>query len=381
MNQRIPSETTSNPELSLIVPTYNEKENIVNLAERIHKSLSQYDYELIVVDDNSPDGTSALARSLADKYPIKVIVRINKRGLASAVVAGFNQARGEVIGVIDADLQHPPEAIPSLMEAIRGGADVAIGSRYIPGGGIEGWSVKREVISRMAKMLAIIFLPSIRGIKDPLAGFFLFKRNIITHSVLNPTGYKILLEVLVKGNALEVIEVPYVFRERERGKSNLTLREQLKFVKHLSRLAWFQGDIKKFLMFCLVGASGVLVNIGIFWLLTRIAGLYDLIALILALEVSILSNFALNDLWTFRDRRIDGIRSLVVRALKFNLVSIGAIGIYYAIYTPLTRIWDIYDLFALLLAIIAGLLWNFSLNFIWTWRIKSEREYARFKAI
>ena len=361
-------------ELSLISPTFNEKENITPLVERVHKALSKYSYELIVVDDNSPDGTSELAKSLSSKYPLKVIVRTSERGLASAVVAGFDQATGEVLGVIDADLQHPPEEIPALLEAIRGGADVAIASRYVEGGNIEGWSTKREIISKGAKLLATILLPSTREIKDPLAGFFLFKRKVIDGAVLTPTGYKILLEVLVRGNASQIAEVPYTFKERERGKSNLTIREQLNFLKHLSRLAWFDGDVKRFLKFCVVGTTGFGVNIGIFWLLTRIAGLrepYDLVALIIALEISILSNFALNDLWTFRDKRTGGLKALVVRAAKFNMVSAGAVAIYYAIYTPLTRLLGIYDLLALFFAILVGLVWNFMMNFLWTWRTKS----------
>jgi len=335
-------------ELSLIAPTYNEKENITPLVERVHKALSKYSYELIVVDDNSPDGTSELAKSLSSKYPLKVIVRMSERGLASAVVAGFDQATGQVLGVIDADLQHPPEAIPALLEAIREGADVAIASRYVEGGSIEGWSTKREVISKGAKLLATILLPSTREINDPLAGFFLFKRKVIDGVVLTPTGYKILLEVLVRGNASHIAEVPYTFKERERGKSNLTFREQLNFLKHLSR-----------------------------WLLTRLAHLYDLVALIIALEISILSNFALNDLWTFRDKRTGGLKALVVRAVKFNMVSAGAVAIYYAIYTPLTRFLGVYDLLALFFAVFVGLVWNFMVNFLWTWRTKSHSQISK----
>ncbi len=361
-------------ELSLISPTFNEKGNITPLVERVHKALSKYSYELIVVDDNSPDGTSELAKSLSSKYPLKVIVRTSERGLASAVVAGFDQATGEVLGVIDADLQHPPEEIPALLEAIRGGADVAIASRYVEGGNIEGWSTKREIISKGAKLLATILLPSTREIKDPLAGFFLFKRKVIDGAVLTPTGYKILLEVLVRGNASQIAEVPYTFKERERGKSNLTIREQLNFLRHLSRLAWFDGDVKRFLKFCVVGTTGFSVNLGFFWLLTRIAHLYDLVALIIALEISILSNFALNDFWTFRDKRTGGLKALVVRAVKFNMVSSGAVAIYYAVYTPLTRLLEVYDLLALLFAVFVGLVWNFMMNFLWTWKTESKRQ-------
>jgi len=355
-------------ELSLISPTFNEKENIIPLVERVHKALSKYSYELIVVDDNSPDGTSELAKSLSSKYPLKVIVRTSERGLASAVVAGFDQATGEVLGVIDADLQHPPEEIPALLEAIRGGADVAIASRYVEGGSIEGWSAKREIISKGAKLLATILLPSLRKIKDPLAGFFLFKRKVIDGAVLTPTGYKILLEVLVRGNASQIAEVPYTFKERERGKSNLTLGEQLNFLRHLSRLAWFDGDVKRFLKFCVVGASGTLVYLGLLALFTEIGGLFYALSAALAYEISILNNFTWNELWTFRDRRASAGGSVLARVLRFNLVSLVGLGIHEAVLTFFTEVTDLFYILSAIIAIFCAVIWNFFANVKWTWR-------------
>ena len=366
------SQDESKIELSLIAPTYNEKENIVSLVERVHKALSTYNYELIVVDDNSPDGTFEVARSLSSQYPVRVIVRTNERGLASAVVAGFNEARGEIIGVIDADLQHPPEAIPTLIDSIRAGADVSIGSRYVEGGGMEGWGASRRIISKGATTIARIALASVRRIKDPLSGFFLFRKDIIEGTALTPKGYKILLEVLVRGRAEKVSEAPYIFRERERGESNLTLRQELDFIEHIIQLAWFEGDLKRFIKFCIVGATGFGVNMGGYWILTRLAELYDLAALIIALETSILSNFTLNELWTFRDKRTGGKKDVLIRMVKFNLVSVGAICIYYAIFIPFTRYLGIYDLLALLVAVFVGLVWNFSVNFVWTWKVRRQ---------
>ncbi len=355
-------------ELSLIAPTYNEKENITPLVERVHQALSKYSYELIVVDDNSPDGTSGVAQSLSSQYPLKVIVRTRQRGLASAAVAGFDQARGQVLGVIDADLQHPPEAIPALLEAIRGGADVAIASRYIEGGSIEGWSTKREVISKGARLLATILLPSTREIKDPIAGFFLFKRKVIDGAVLTPTGYKILLEVLVRGNASQIAEVPYTFKERERGKSNLTFREQLNFVKHLCRLAWFEGDIKRFVKFGMVGASGAGVNLGLLALFVQVAGMDEIVSVALSYEISILTNFMLNEIWTFRDRRVPGRKSLLIRAVKFNMVSLVGWAINLAVFSMVFKIAGIHYIVSEIIAIGAATLWNFFANVKWTWR-------------
>ena len=365
-------QSTSSPEVSLVVPTYNERENIAQLAERIHKALSGYSYELIVVDDNSPDDTSELAKNLSSKYPIRVIVRTNERGLASAVVAGFAQAKGEVIGVIDADLQHPPEFIPSLIKAVRDGADVAIASRYIKGGGIEGWTLKRKVISVGAKIPANILLSSARRIKDPLSGFFLFKKRVIDGATLSPTGYKILLEVLVRGKANRVVEVPYTFKERERGKSNLTAKEQINYLKHLSRLAWDDGGIKRFIKFCMVGASGTGVNLGLLAIFVEVAGMNEVWAQIPSYQISILTNFALNEFWTFSDRRTPGLRSFLIRALKFNLVSQVGWGINLGVYYVALKKAGIYYIVSQIIAIAVATMWNFSSNVIWTWRTKPK---------
>jgi len=366
------SQSSPNPELSLIVPTYNERENIVPLVERIHKSLFNYNYELIVVDDNSPDGTSELAKSLSSKYPVSVLVRTTERGLASAVVAGFNQAKGEVLGVIDADLQHPPEFIPDLLNAIRGGADVAIASRYIPGGGIEGWTLKRKIISKGAKLPANLLLSSARKIKDPLSGFFLFRRKVIDGAVLSPTGYKILLEVLARGNVSHVVEVPYTFKERERGKSNLTAKEQINYLKHLYRLAWDDGGIKRFLKFCVVGVSGAGVNLGFLALFVEVAGLNKVVAQIPSYEISILTNFALNEFWTFSDRRTPGLESFLMRALKFNLVSLVGWGINFAVYTLALKVAGINYIVSQVIAIAVAMMWNFFPNVAWTWKTKPK---------
>jgi len=361
-------------ELSLIVPTYCESQNIATLIERVHQSLSGYSYELVVVDDNSPDGTSEIANSLSQQYPVRVITRRNERGLASAVVEGFKQARGEILGVIDADLQHPPEVVPELLENVRSGADVVIASRYVEGGGSEGWSASRKIISKGSKLLAQVLLPSARGIKDPLSGFFLLRREVIDGVELSPTGYKILLEVLVKGKAREIAEVPYIFRVRERGTSNLTSGEGIRYLKHLTRLTGLQAGAMRFLKFGLVGLSGVLVNEGLLWLLTENLGLYYLLSAAIAVETAIITNFILNDIWTFRDRRTPGNRSLLGRGLKFNLVSLGGLGINIAILWTVTEVVGISYLISNLIGIAGATLWNYTINTLWTWRAKPSSE-------
>ncbi len=361
-------------ELSLIVPTYCESQNIATLIERVHQALSGYSYELVVVDDNSPDGTSEMANSLSQQYPVRVITRRNERGLASAVVEGFKQARGDILGVIDADLQHPPEVIPELLETVMSGADVVIASRYVEGGGSEGWSASRKIISKGSKLLAQVLLSSARGIKDPLSGFFLLRREVIDGVELSPTGYKILLEVLVKGKASEIAEVPYIFRVRERGTSNLTSGEGIRYLKHLNRLTGLQEGAMRFVKFGLVGLSGVLVNEGLLWLLTENFGLHYLLSDAIAVETAIITNFVLNDIWTFRDRRTPGNKSLLGRGLKFNLVSLGGFGINIAILWSFTEVVGINYLISNLIGIAGATLWNFTINTLWTWRVKPYSE-------
>lgn len=366
------SQSASNIELSLIAPTYNERENLVPLVETVHKVLAQYHYELVIVDDNSPDGTADLARSLSTQYPLKVIVRTSERGLASAVVRGFNEASGRVLCVIDADLQHPPEAIPDLLKAIDSGADVAIASRYIPGGGVEGWSTKRKVISRGATFLACLLLSSARKVRDPLSGFFLFRRDVIAGVDLAPTGYKILLEVLAKGHPTQVTEVSYTFRERERGESNLTFKEELSYLKHLGRLVWFEGHIKRFIKFCTVGASGTFVYMGLLALLTEVAGLFYILSSVLGYEISILNNYTWNELWTFRDRRAISGGSVLTRAIKFNVVSLFGLGIHAAVLAFFTEVVGLFYILSAVIAILSAMMWNFLINLRWTWRPQQD---------
>jgi len=223
--------------LSIIVPTYNEAENIRELIERIEASLKGLDFEVIVVDDSSPDGTAEIAEELGKAYGnVKVVKRPRKMGLASAVLEGMKTAKHELIAVMDADLQHPPELLPKLLERAREGHDVVVASRYVEGGGAEGWSFWRRLISRGATLLAHALLPQTRKVKDPLSGFFLLKKSVVEGVELNPTGYKLLLEVLVRGRYGSVVEVPYVFKARRRGRSKLGLKEVFDYVVFLFKL-------------------------------------------------------------------------------------------------------------------------------------------------
>ncbi len=354
--------------LSLIVPTYNEQDNIKPLVEKIAGVLSGNNYEIVFIDDNSTDDTVELASRLSPKYPVRVIVRRNERGLASAVAKGFRQAKGELLGVIDADLQHPPEVLIHLVQAIKDGADIAIASRYVPGGGIPHWGLVRRVISKGAVILAHLALPSTGSIRDPMSGCFMLNREVLKGANLNPTGYKILLEILIEGKFQKVTEVPYTFGNRNSGESKLIARQQIDYLMHLYSLMRRKGEITRFLKFCLVGASGVLVNEGLLWILKGFAGLPLLLSSAISIEASIISNFILNDRFTFRDRRLSGTRSFVQHLYRFNMVSLAGLVINMGLLWLLTNVFGIYYLLSNIISIAVVTLWNYLVNRSWTWK-------------
>ena len=214
------------------MPTYNEAGSLPLLVERLAKALAGHEWELVVVDDGSPDGTADLADGLGRTHPIRVVRRAGKAGLASAVVAGFAAARGDVLLVMDADLSHPPEVAPQLIAAIAGGADVAIGSRYVRGGGTQDWPLRRRVVSRVACLMGQVLVP----VRDSTSGFFALRRAVIDGVHLNPIGFKIGFEVLARGRYRKAVEVPYVFRDRELGKSKFGQREILEYVQQLGQV-------------------------------------------------------------------------------------------------------------------------------------------------
>jgi len=200
---------------------------------RLAAALAVSTWELIIVDDGSPDGTADLAESYADVHPVRVVRRPGKAGLASAVLAGFAKARGDVLVVMDADLSHPPEAVPRLALAIEEGADLAVGSRYVAGGGTEDWPLRRRVVSRAACLLGNVLVP----IRDCTSGFFAIRRSALDGVTLNPIGFKIGFEVMARAHYRNAVELPYVFRDRELGKSKFGRREVMQYLVQLGQVA------------------------------------------------------------------------------------------------------------------------------------------------
>lgn len=225
------------PQISVIVPTLNEASNLTPLAEQIATALSGRTYELLIVDDRSPDDTAEVCERLSARYPVRLLVRADpKDGLSGAVLYGMTYARGEILVVMDADLQHPPSALPALIAPVeRGEADFALGSRYAPGGSTgEAWTLWRRLNSRLAVLLA---RPLAGPVHDPMSGFFVLRRRTFSHGRrLTPLGYKIGLELMSKCPIGPVREVPIHFGVRTRGVSKLTVRERFRYLEHLSRL-------------------------------------------------------------------------------------------------------------------------------------------------
>jgi len=349
--------------LSLIIPTYNERDNLPILLERIHRTLGGIiNHEIIIVDDDSPDGTWAVAERLSQKFSniIKVIRRPRKMGLASAFLRGLNHAEGNLIGLMDADLQHPPELLPKMLNEVQVVADIAIASRYVHGGKVDGWLFHRRIVSRGATALAHLLLPKTKVIRDPMSGFFLLKREVIEGAQLNSQGFKMLLEILTKGNYGRVAEIPYTFKPRKHGRSKLSSKELWNYLKHLYRLMKDTKEHLRFYRFCVVGLSGVVINEIVLWFFTEILSLLYLISAIFSTELAIVNNFTWNEAWTFRDRVNDpSIKAALRRFLRFNLTGIGGIAVGLIVLATLTKFLRIHYLISNLFAICVIVLWNY----------------------
>jgi len=230
--------------ISIVIPTLDERESVKRLVpklEAVAKTLPVGSFECIFVDDDSKDGTqqAILDMRAGSAMPIFLVER-KVRGLATAVIEGFRHARGSIVGVIDADLSHPPELIPKMLGMLEG-ADIVVGSRHLPGGGVEEWPAHRRFFSRAASLCTLLLAPRVT---DPMSGYFFLRKEAIQGVTLSPVGYKILLEILVKGRYSKVAEVPYIFRNRDFGKSKLNWKVSAAYFWHLAKLhAWKLGHI------------------------------------------------------------------------------------------------------------------------------------------
>lgn len=295
------------PELTVIVPTYREAENLPELIERVFTATSCADIkaEMLVVDDNSGDGTEHICADMGKKYSVRLITRKEERGLATAVLCGIRESTTGFLIIMDADLSHPPEEIPNLVHHLRQGADFVIGSGCAQGGSRDPtWSLFQRLNSEVARLLA----RGLTTVNDPLSGYFAFPRRILTGvPQLSPVGYKIGLEILAKANCRKVVEIPMAFFDRQRGESKLTLRERLLYLRHLRRLYRFRfSRSAEIVQFGAVGISGTGVDLTFFLTLTYLLGVHHQISRALSFIIAASWNWFLNRWFTFvggRDRK------------------------------------------------------------------------------
>ncbi len=379
--------STINAEVSIVIPTYNESENIKGILHLIKDHLPKNTIvEAIVVDDNSPDGTGKIAedyfKSLKEKtrYTINVINRKTKEGLSSAILNGIEQAKGKIVIVMDSDFSHPPQLIPKLVEVLKQSkTDIVVASRYLKDGKIQGWSLKRKIISKIGTIIAKKGL----GIKqsDPMSGFFAFNKDVIKGINFDAIGYKLLLEMIVKAKGVSIKEIPYTFLDRQNGKSKLGIKTILEFghaVWNLYRYGRKEQKnekrtsvrfLSKAARFFSVGASGLGVNYLMSILFTSSLGMWYLHATILGIMFSITSNFILNKYWTFEDKDF-AVKRTIIQYSKFaGFSSIGAlvqIGMVYYLVDELTMAYPI----ALVSAVATAAFSNFILNKKWTFKEK-----------
>jgi len=406
--------------VSIVIPTYNEAENISRLIQAIEDNLPSGIFtEIIVVDDNSPDGTGKIVETYTQNNnnatkksslqrqdqeqeqnileingnkncSIKVINRQNRTGLIPAILQGISCSAGDYILVMDADFSHSPENIPRMIEELLHNPDqIVVASRYVKGSSVVGWPVKRKIISRCANIIARYVL-RLCNITDPMSGFFAFRRHLIENVTIDTSGYKLLLELLVKvnGGSIRVREIPYTFTERKSGRSKMdngVMLDYIRAVWHLYRYGQKSKQtteqnkekrksilfLSKAGRFFTIGASGLLVNYVISYLLSNgiLANLWYVQATAIGIICSITSNFFLNKAWTFEDKNFSARHTLRQYGLFFGMSSVGA-ALQLAILYLLVQSADMKYEVSLILAVAIASMSNFLLNKKWTFREK-----------
>ncbi|MDI3257830.1 MAG: glycosyltransferase family 2 protein [Kyrpidia sp.] len=351
--------------LSIVVPTYNENRTVCLLIDQLEEALRGLPYEVIFVDDSSDDTPNVLQAICAGHPRVRYIHRQGERGLATAVLEGFRAARGAVLAVMDADLQHPPEVLPIMYREIQDGADVVIASRHLPGGDDGGLHGIRKVVSRTAGLIGKAALRRLRSVTDPMSGFFMIRRRVVDGVCLNPVGWKILIEIVVKGRYARLVEVPYTFRPRAANESKMSPAEMFNYLRHVARLVMQSPDDRRFWLFAMVGMSGVAVNTLLFSLLGRWNVIPETAAFVSG-SLAMIWNFAWNCGLTWRDA--PHADPLAVTFAKYVVVALIGIVVNLAVLSMFYRLLDIPKEWANLTGIIGGALVNYRLNDRWTWR-------------
>ncbi len=356
--------------LSIVVPTFNEAENLPLLVARIAAALDDVEYEIIIADDDSPDATAEVCEALSADHPIKLVLPDNRdRDLSLSVIDGVHAASFDKILVMDADLSHPPEMIPEMLRQLEPTVFV-VGSRYVSGGSFDrDWSLWRFVNSHVATLLA----RPLSQCGDPMSGFFMFNREQVDLTRLKPIGYKIGLEIMVRGDFDKVAEVPILFTDREIGESKMNLKQQFNYLRHLRRLYLYKfGGLAEFIHFGVVGASGFVIDIAFYYSL-QFLGVGHVLARGLSFWPAVSWNWALNRLTTFGERTK---RPRARQWVEFVAASLFGFSVNWGIYSYLSTNIDFfieYRLAALITGIICASFFNFAASTLFVYSDKRKR--------
>ncbi|MGH9987066.1 MAG: glycosyltransferase [Nitrososphaeraceae archaeon] len=377
---------------SFLIPTYNESGNIIELIEAIKRyTPKQFLTEIVVIDDGSPDGTGKVVENYKrnqhecnEKCSLKLICRNAKSGLVSAILTGIENSSGDHIIVMDADFSHPPEVIPKIIdELMRDPNIIVVASRYIQGGSVRGWTYKRKLVSNIATGITRLFL-GLGSVSDPLSGFFAFPRHVIPKIKFQTKGYKILLELLVKSDDIQVKEVPYIFRDRKHGKSKMDYRVVYDYLKSFwilyrygrktkSHLLTGEANRKSILFlskagrFFTVGAGGLVINYTVSYTLSTgiLSTLWYIQATFIGILISITSNFFFNKAWTFEDTDFSPRHTIKQYSLYLGISSMNAVAQLSLLFL-LMEFTNLDYALSLILAVAISSVSNFLVNKKWT---------------
>lgn len=342
--------------ISIVIPTYKEKENLKELFQRIDSSLES-EYEIVLVDDDSPDGTAEKARELSESFPVNVFVREEDHGLSQSVIKGFEELKGEKVVVLDADLQHPPEKIPELLKNLES-SDIAIGSRFTEGEAVDHWGLGRKVTNRVASLFYNV-INWRNSLSDPMSGFFAFNKSAVDTDSLDAEGFKILLEVLHQ-NELNVVEVPYKFNERNKGSSSLNLSAVVDYLEQIGKFTLEKIGFKRskriiqMMEFMAVGGTGVLVNSVIF-----LAAMYYNLHYAIAGGLAFLGALQWNFFWNREITFDKSQRSFRHQYIYFSFVNLGGFAVYELLLFLLIGQMQLWEPLANILAIFGGFVINY----------------------
>jgi dolichol-phosphate mannosyltransferase len=357
------------PDLTVIVPTFNERENVLPLVERFSSALAGINWEAIFVDDDSPDGTAEAVRRLARSDPrVRCVQRVGRRGLSSACIEGALASSSPFIAVIDADLQHDETLLPRMLAVLRTEpVDLVVGSRYVTGGGVGDWEIGRRRASAFATWLSRMVTRI--EVADPMSGFFMMRREVFDDALrrLSAQGFKILLDVMASTSAPpRVKELPYEFRPRQHGESKLDALVIWEFAMLLADKLIGHIVPVRFALFAFIGAFGVVVHMSLLWSCLRLLGLSFAVSQTSATIAAMTANFFLNNFFTYADRRLKGwrvLRGLVSFYLICSLGAVANIGIASYLFAQ-REVWWV----AGVAGIIVGSVWNYAVSAIFTWK-------------